>query len=69
MQLLHLETPTSENLKNKIKNHNEHHNNQEKPKDPFIIQNKLIFKKYHPIKQIGKGTFSTVYLASIVNTI
>ena len=68
MQLLHLETPTSENLKNKIKNHNEHHNNQEKPKDPFIIQNKLIFKKYHPIKQIGKGTFSTVYLASIVNT-
>ena len=32
-------------------------------KDLFIIQNKLLFKKYHPIKAIGHGTFSTVYLA------
>ena len=31
-------------------------------KDLFLIQNKLLFKKYHPIKSIGKGTFSTVYL-------
>ena len=35
-------------------------------KDPFIIQNKIIFKKYRPIKQIGKGTFSKVYIA--INT-
>ena len=70
MQPLHLETPTSENNKNKIHNHNhnEHNKNQEKPKDLFLIQNKIIFKKYHPIKQIGRGTFSTVYLAIIVNT-
>ena len=68
MQLLQPETPTSENYKSKIHVHNEHHKNQEKPKDPFLIQNKIIFKKYHPIKQIGRGTFSTVYLAIIVNT-
>ena len=70
MQPLHLENPISENNKNKIHNHihNEHNKNQEKPKDLFLIQNKIIFKKYHPIKQIGRGTFSTVYLAIIVNT-
>ena len=68
MQSIHFETPTSENNKNKIHNHNEHNKNQEKPKDPFLLQNKIIFKKYHPIKQIGRGTFSTVYLAIIVNT-
>jgi predicted Ser/Thr protein kinase len=32
-------------------------------KDIFILQNKIIFKKYRPIHQIGKGTFSNVYLA------
>ena len=32
-------------------------------KDIFILQNKLIFKKFRPIQQIGKGTFSSVYLA------
>ena len=32
-------------------------------KDIFLIQNKLIFKKYRPIKLIGKGTFSNVYLS------
>ena len=32
-------------------------------KDIFILQNKIIFKKYRPIQQIGKGTFSNVYLA------
>ena len=70
MQPIHLENPISENNKNKIQNHihNEHNKNQEKPKDLFLIQNKIIFKKYHPIKQIGRGTFSTVYLAIIVNT-
>ena len=70
MQPLHLENPISENNKNKIHNHihNEHNKNQEKHKDLFLIQNKIIFKKYHPIKQIGRGTFSTVYLAIIVNT-
>ena len=70
MQPLHLENPISENNKNKIHNHihNEHNKIQEKPKDLFLIQNKIIFKKYHPIKQIGRGTFSTVYLAIIVNT-
>ena len=29
----------------------------------FIQQNKLIFKKYQPLKLIGKGTFSNVYLS------
>ena len=32
-------------------------------KDIFLIQNKLLFKKYKPLKLIGKGTFSSVYLA------
>ena len=32
----------------------------------FIQQNKLLFKKYKPVKLIGKGTFSNVYLA--INT-
>ena len=32
-------------------------------KDLFLCQNKLIFKKYKPIKLIGKGTFSNVYLS------
>ena len=41
---------------------------KDKIKDPFLIQNKIIFKKYHPIKQIGHGTFSTVYLALVLNT-
>ena len=29
----------------------------------FIQQNKLLFKKYKPLKLIGKGTFSNVYLS------
>ena len=33
----------------------------EKEKDSFLKQNQILFKKYHPIKPIGKGTFSTVY--------
>ena len=37
-------------------------------KDSFILQNKLLFKKYRPIKPIGRGTFSTVYLASNIKT-
>ena len=32
-------------------------------KDPFILQNKLFFKKFKPIKLIGKGTFSNVYVS------
>ena len=44
----------------KISKENEDNSNE---KDLFIIQNKLLFKKYHPIKVIGHGTFSTVYLA------
>ena len=32
----------------------------------FICQNKLFFKKYKPIKRIGKGTFSSVYIALYV---
>ena len=33
----------------------------EKENESFLKENKIIFKKYHPIKAIGKGTFSTVY--------
>ena len=36
--------------------------------DIFLLQNKLIFKKYQPIKPIGKGTFSTVYLSLNIKT-
>ena len=35
----------------------------EDEKSDFISQNKIIFKKYKPIKRIGKGTFSSVYIA------
>ena len=42
--------------------------NPEKEKDSFLLQNKLLFKKYHPIKPIGKGTFSTVYLSLNIKT-
>ena len=37
-------------------------------KDLFLLQNKLLFKKFYPIKQIGKGTFSTVYLSLNIKT-
>ena len=37
-------------------------NDKNDENDLFILQNKLLFKKFHPIKPIGKGTFSTVYL-------
>ena len=37
-------------------------------KDLFLLQNKLLFKKFCPIKQIGKGTFSTVYLSLNIKT-
>ena len=36
-------------------------------KDLFLCINKLIFKKYKPIKLIGKGTFSNVYLSLNTN--
>ena len=32
-------------------------------KDSFLNQNKLIFQKYKPIKLLGKGAFSNVYLS------
>ena len=32
-------------------------------KDSLVLQNQLLFKKYKIIKQIGKGTFSNVYLS------
>ena len=35
-------------------------------KDTFIQENQLLFKKYKLLKQIGKGTFSDVYLS--INT-
>ena len=31
--------------------------------DPFISHNKLLFKRYQTIKLLGKGTFSSVYMA------
>ena len=68
MQSFKLEEHTSENHNKQQENYNSHQNNQERQKDPFIIQNKIIFKKYKPIKQIGHGTFSTVYLASVVDS-
>ena len=37
-------------------------------KDLFLLQNKLLFKKFYPIKQIGKGTFSTVYISLNIKT-
>ena len=36
---------------------------EKEEKDIFLSQNKIIFKKYKPIKLIGKGTFSNVYLS------
>ena len=37
---------------------------EEKPYDISLLNNnKLYFKKYKPIKVIGKGTFSKVYLS------
>lgn len=35
----------------------------EDEKNDFISHNKIIFKKYKPIKRIGKGTFSSVYIS------
>jgi len=29
--------------------------------DSFLDENKIIFKKYKPIKKIGKGAFSKIY--------
>jgi serine/threonine protein kinase len=46
-----------------MKNISKENRGNSNEKDLFIIQNKLLFKKYHPIKAIGQGTFSTVYLA------
>ena len=68
MKSIKLESLASENRSKKTHNTNIHQNDNERPLDPFIVQNKLIFKKYKPIKQIGRGTFSTVYLASILDT-
>ena len=39
-----------------------------KEENLFIQQNELLFKKYKPIKLIGKGTFSNVYLAINLKT-
>ena len=36
--------------------------------DSFISSNPTIFKKYKPIRVIGKGTFSSVYLSININT-
>ena len=47
---------------------NSSNENPEKEKDIFLLQNKLLFKKYQPIKPIGKGTFSTVYLSLNIKT-
>ena len=33
--------------------------------DSFISENKLIFKKYKPIKKIGNGAFGNIY--SVIN--
>ena len=68
MQIKQIEKLNSENQNKKEEKHNNNINNSEKPKDLFIAQNKIIFKKYKPIKQIGRGTFSTVYLASVVDS-
>ena len=40
----------------------------DKETDIFLLQNKLLFKKFQPIKAIGKGTFSTVYLSINIKT-
>ena len=40
----------------------------EKEKDNFLKQNQILFKKYHPIRPIGKGTFSTVYASINIKT-
>ena len=29
--------------------------------DNFLTENKLVFKKYKPIKEIGKGSFGKIY--------
>ena len=43
-------------------------NNHPPTSEDFIKQNPLIFKKYRPLKLLGKGTFSNVYLGySIIN--
>ena len=39
-----------------------------KPRDKFLSKNKIIFKKFRPLYEIGKGTFSTVYLATTIKT-
>ena len=39
-------------------------NSKEVLNDSFLKENKLIFKKYKPIKQIGKGSFGTIYLVT-----
>ena len=36
---------------------------EEESQDPFILQNQILFKKFKPIKLIGKGTFSNVYIS------
>ena len=39
-------------------------NSKEVLNDSFLKENKLIFKKYKPIRQIGKGSFGTIYLVT-----
>ena len=36
-------------------------NNDKKLNDSFLRENEYIFKKYKPIKKIGKGTFGNIY--------
>ena len=36
-------------------------NNDKTLDDSFLKENEYIFKKYKPIKKIGKGTFGNIY--------
>ena len=51
-----------------MENSSNENNGNEIEIDLFLHQNKLLFKKYHPIKPIGKGTFSTVYVSINIKT-
>ena len=42
--------------------------NNDYEEDEFLSQNPIIFKKFKPLKLIGKGTFSSVYLAENLKT-
>ena len=46
--------------KNKVKNET-NKNRMDKFNDSFLKENKVIFKKYKPLKKIGKGAFGKIY--------